>query len=141
MTPLSAVREIPRSDRYFEIDLGDDLGAFDFRFPSYGVAARLVGLLQGLEQGDGLDKLVGLLDVAGYCVGACWFNRGYALDAGPAPAIAEGDAWRGYGDGVVDELQEYGVKLPGIMALVNGLIEELAARLGETGEVETIAKN
>lgn len=141
MTPLDTVREIPRTDRYFEIDLGDVLGAFHFRFPSYGRAARMVELLQDISEGDGLDKLVGLLDVAGYCVGVCWYNRGFALDAGAPPVVDEGGAWRVYGDAVVDELQEHGVRLPGVMALVNGLIGELGLRLGEVSEVEALAGN
>jgi hypothetical protein len=141
MTPRSTIRDIPQSDRYFSVDLGADLGDFEFRFPSYGKAARMVGLLQGLQEGDGLDRLVGVLDVAGYAIGACWFNRGFDLAAGDAPIAINGNGWREYGDAVIDELQEHGVKLPGVMLLVNTLINELGSRMSESAEAEEQAGN
>lgn len=141
MTPRSTVRDIPATDRYFSVDLGEPLGDFDFRFPSYGKAARMVGLLQALEAGDGLGRLVGLLDVAGYAIGSCWFNRGYDLEAGGAPTDLEGEAWRVYGDAVIDELQDQGLKLPGVMQLVNALISELGDRMSETAEAQEEAGN
>lgn len=134
MTPRSTVRTIPDSDRYFAVDLGEPLGDFEFRFPSYAQAARMVGLLQALQEGDGIARLVELLDVAGYAIGSCWYNRGYDLTAGAAPIVLEGQAWREYGDSVIDELQEHGVKLSGVMTLVNRLIGELGSRMAESTE-------
>ena len=139
MTPRQTRRDIPDNDRYFAVDLGEP-GAFDFRFPSYGKAARMVGLLQALEQGDGLDRLVSVLDVAGYAIGSCWYHQDFDLDSGPPPT-AEGDGWKAYGDSVIDELQEQGVNLSGIMTLVNTLIGELGGRMSESTEAQDAAGN
>ena len=139
MTPRPSVREVPNSDRYWSVcPSGED---FHFRFPSYGRAAKMVGLLQDLQVGDGLEKLIQLLDVAGYCIGSCWFHRAYDLEAGKPPRSLEGDAWREYGDEVIDELQEHGVKLAGIMALTNSLMEQLAARMSEVEAAKETAGN
>jgi len=140
MKPRTDLRVVPETSRYFAVDLGDQFGKFHFRFPSYGRAAKLVGLLQDFKSGDGLDKLVDLLDVAGYAIGQCWHNRGYDLDAGTPPGT-EGDGWRTYGDKVVDELQEHGLGLKDLMKVVNGIITELAGRMSEVAEAEAEAPN
>jgi hypothetical protein len=141
VNPRTKVRDIPDTDRYFHVETsGSNLGTVHLRFPSYGMATRLVGLLQGLEQGDGLDKLSGLLDVAGYAIGACWWHRVFDLAAGPAPRDLSGDGWQVYGDTVIDELQESGARLPDIMSLVNRLISELGERMSEAaGDADPVA--
>lgn len=140
MKPRADLRVVPETSRYFAVDLGPDLGLYHFRFPSYGKAARMLGLLQGFEKGDGLDKLVELLDVAGYAIGTCWNHRAYDLSAGTPPGV-EGDGWRTYGDTVVDELQEHGLALPDLMKLVNGIIGEMGAKMAEVAEAEVEAPN
>ena len=139
MRARTEARAIPTSPRYFSADLGAQLGTWHFRFPSYGKATKLVGLLQGFREGDGLERLVELLDVAGYAIGQCWYHRAYDLEAGLAPS-ADGD-WRAYGDQVVDELQEHGLGLRDLMTLVNEIIEELAARMSEMAEAQEQAPN
>lgn len=136
MTPRAEARVVPDSDRYWCVEVdGDD---YHFRFPTYGKAAGLVELLSELKEGDGLDKLVTLVDVAGYAMGVCWFNRGYDLEAGRPPRLdVQANNWRDYGDSVIDELQERGIKLAGIMKLTNSLIEQLGERLGEVDEADT----
>jgi len=141
VTPRQTARAIPSTDRYFAVELPEPLGAFHFRFPSYGKAARMVGLLQELQEGEGVDRLVSVLDVAGYAVGACWWHESMDLEAGPAPATGGGEDWRVYGDTVIDELQEHGVNLPGIMELINTLIGELGARMVEANEATVEAGN
>lgn len=140
MITRTQLRVVPETDRYFTVDIPDQ-GPFHFRFPSYGKAATLVGLLQGLEQGDGLEKLVGLLDVAGYTIGVCWFNKAFDLDAGKPPRSSDGDAWAAYGDAVVDDLQEEGLTLPAVMLMVNTIITQLAENLSEVSEAQEAAGN
>lgn len=133
-------RVIPNTSRYFGVILGQDLGDFHFRFPSFGRAAKLVGLLQSFSKGDGLDRLVELLDVAGYAVAVCWFHPTLDLEAG-APPSTDGEDWRDYGDAVIDELQEAGLTLPDLMKLVEALISALAERMGGMEEAQADAKN
>ncbi len=139
MIPRPEVREIPDSDRYFSVELGDD--DYHFRFPSYGMAARLITPLTAFEDGDGMERLVELLDLVGYTAGLCWWHRAYDLEAGPAPRSLEGEEWRLYGDAVVDELQEHGLKLPDILAMLNVILRELTERLGEADEAKVEAGN
>jgi len=139
MTPRETALAVPPdSDRYWAVEIaGAD---FHFRFPSYGKALALIDLLKPLqaektEEDAGLARLGQLLDVAGYAIGLCWWNRGYVLEAGKAPRLnPSSEAWRDYGDAVIDEMQEHGLKLSELMAIVNSVIEQLGKRLGEAGE-------
>ena len=139
MKPLPTPRGIPTSDRYWSITVAGELAECHFRFPSYGRAARLVKLLSGFQSGDGVDKLVDLLDVAGYAIGSCWYHQAFDLSAGlPITDLERGD-WRSYGDRVVDEMQEMGASIGDLMVVVNSIIERIGKQLAELGEAQTLA--
>lgn len=132
-------RVIPSTSRYFAVDLGEK-GTYHFRFPSFGRAAKLVGLLQSFSKGDGLERLVQLLDVAGYAISTCWFHPTLDLEVGLPPST-DGDEWRDYGDSVISELQEAELGLSDLMKLVEALISALAERMSGMDEAQVEAKN
>jgi len=140
MQPLDETRPIPQGERFFSVDLGEKLGVFHLRFPSYGKAARLLKLLVGFNKGDGMDRLASMLDVAGYAIGVCWWHRAYSLDAGTPPGNrSDEDTWRKYGDDVIDELQDHGLTLVHVMQMLNAVTSTFQERMTESGEAEEVA--
>ena len=145
MTPRDTPRPAPDTPRHFAVELPEPHGLYHFRFPSYGKALRLLGLLQQLRnvsEGNTTEGLADLLDAAGYAIGVCWWNRAYDLEAGSPPGRRDtGDAWRDYGDAVVDELQERGITFQHLMVIVPELIAQLSARMTDIQEAQVEAGN
>ena len=137
MTPRDEALSVPDSDRYLCVDI--DGASWHFRFPSYGKAARMMGLLQGMDEGEGVAKLAHFMDAAGYVIGACWYSRGYALDAGVAPPVS-GD-WQSYGDAVIDELQERGLSFGAIRSMFEALVAMFGDRMADMAGAEDEAGN
>lgn len=136
MQDRSAPRTIPDSDRYFQVDLGGQVGTTTFRFPSYGVGARLLDRLSSVSGSGGAEALAGLMDVVGYTIGLCWWDKNRDLHSGSAPTL-DGEQWRNYGDMVVDELQDYGVSLSGLVAASRAVNTRIAAAMEELAEAQS----
>lgn len=124
-------RNIPTTPRYFAV--ATSCGRFDLRLPSYQRAAGLLKLLQGGGGVDGIDSMIAMLDVVGYAVGLCWCHVDYDLQTGEAPDT-KGDAWRVYGESVIDEIQEYGLTLGDVLIILRALIEQVQAMMATAGE-------
>lgn len=149
MQPRNEALQIPEGNgRFFVIRLDEPHGAFHFRFPSFNRAARLLDLLRPLaDRGDGAERsvrdLAELFDAAGYAIGLCWSHRGLELEAGTVPRLRDtsSDAWRDYGEAVIDELQDHGLTFPEILRLVTEMISELGDRVSEFAEADELAGN
>jgi len=134
-------RVIPTTARYHSVDLGEH-GAWHLRFPSFGKAAALLEQMQDSDTGTdtlkgdaGIQRLIRILDVAGCAIGMSWCHRDHDLQSGDCPDLG-GDGWRAYGDSVVDELQEHGLGLVEIMALLNAILTDAGKRLSEVNEAQ-----
>ena len=99
----------------------------------------MMGLLQGMDEGEGVAKLAHFMDAAGYVIGGCWYNRGWSLDAGDPPPVS-GD-WQSYGDAVIDELQERGLSFGAIRSMFEALVAMFGDRMADMAGAEDEAGN
>ena len=130
MTPRLVPRDVPIGPRYWMVDVPGK-GEHHFRFPGYGVAARVSRLLalkarsggEAPTQADIIDMLPHMMAA----VGACWWNRGLALGA-TWPADPTVEALLAFGEAVSDELLEGGYDLLAQLALFNAVMPEVNGR-------------
>lgn len=127
-------RIIPTTPRYFAVDT--TCGRFDLRLPSYQRAAGLLKLLQRGGEVEGLDSMIAMLDVVGYAVGLCWCHADYDLQAGDPPDIDAAGAWRSYGELVIDEMQEHGLTLTDVLAILRALVGKVQDSMAIIGEAK-----
>ena len=143
MKPRTRVLEAKDTDRYWCVDVRGE--EHHFRFPSYALAGRLI------EWSGASDRLSlqGKVLWSGALIGACWWNRGQALEAS-LPLRPTDDEIDAFATAVTDELQEAGYTLAEfgdlgrpcdvrVVGWYTGKAEAVEAAPGFTGEPEEVA--
>lgn len=112
MKPRETPLTVPDSPRYWVVDLAPR-GAHHFRFPTFSRASRVLRLVTDHRWEEQTATAMGEKAPAlAAVVGACWFNRGLALDADypTGPNVSDEALWA-YGEAVCDELIDLGYSL------------------------------
>lgn len=144
MRARDAARVIPEgSHRYWSVTL-DDRGAHHFRVPTFDVLAAvnnsIAPAFQDAREGEELT-LAAMMARAPYMaamIGACWWHRGYDLDAEVPPAVTA-ESVLAYGRAVLGELQDEDYSLFEVNELFAGVAAITNDRLSIGGLAKTRA--